>query len=127
MLPTSEGKRGGHFVRDVVAALGAATTFVFVEKPDAHHAHLVGTEKLKRKLKVAISNILPRKTMQNRTPVQSMSARLDYDQKEEKTRGGELVSSYMCSPDAFCQGEFQIIFPFNSKNQGVTAFRLSTP
>ena len=56
---------------------------------------------------MAISNILPRKTMQNRTPVQSMSARLDYDQKEEKTQGGELVSSYMCSPETAAQ-EFEI-------------------
>ena len=36
-----------------------------------------------------------------------MSARLDYDQKPEKTRGGELVSSYMCSPDTAAQ-EFEI-------------------
>ena len=55
---------------------------------------------------MAISNILPRKTMRNRTPVQSMSARLDYDQKTEKTRGGELVSSYMCSPETAAQ-EFE--------------------
>ena len=45
--------------------------------------------------------------MRNRTPVQSMSARLDYDQKPEKTRDGELVSSYMCSPETAAQ-EFEI-------------------
>ena len=56
---------------------------------------------------MAISNILPRKAMRNRTPVQSMSARLDYDQKPEKTRDGELVSSYMCSPETAAQ-EFEI-------------------
>ena len=56
---------------------------------------------------MAISSILPRKTMRNRTPVQSMSARLDYDQKPEKTRDGELVSSYMCSPKTAAQ-EFEI-------------------
>ena len=56
---------------------------------------------------MAISSILPRKIMRNRTPVQSMSARLDYDQKPEKTRGGELVSSYMCSPETAAQ-EFEI-------------------
>ena len=56
---------------------------------------------------MAISSILPRKSMRNRTTVQSMSARLDYDQKPEKTRGGELVSSYMCSPETAAQ-EFEI-------------------
>ena len=45
--------------------------------------------------------------MRNRTPVQSMSARLNYDQKPEKTRDGELVSSYMCSPETAAQ-EFEI-------------------
>ena len=45
--------------------------------------------------------------MRNRTPVQSMSARLDYDRKPEKTRGGELVSSYLCSPETAAQ-EFEI-------------------
>ena len=48
---------------------------------------------------MAISNILPRKTMRNRTRLQSMTERHDYDQKAEKTRDGELVSSYMCSPE----------------------------
>ena len=56
---------------------------------------------------MAISSILPRKTMRNRTPVQSMSARLDYDRKPEKTRDGELVSSYLCSPETAAQ-EFEI-------------------
>ena len=36
-----------------------------------------------------------------------MSARLDYDQKPEKTNNGELVSSYMCSPETAAQ-EFEI-------------------
>lgn len=35
---------------------------------------------------MAISNILPRKTMRNRTSLQSMIERHDYDQKAEKTR-----------------------------------------
>ena len=48
---------------------------------------------------MAISNILPRKTMRNRTRLQSMTERHDYDQKAEKTKDGELVSSYMCSPE----------------------------
>ena len=37
--------------------------------------------------------------MRNRTRLQSMTERHDYDQKAEKTRDGELVSSYMCSPE----------------------------
>lgn len=48
---------------------------------------------------MAISNILPRKTMRNRTRLQSMTERHEYDQKAEKTMDGELVSSYMCSPE----------------------------
>ena len=47
---------------------------------------------------MAVSNILARKKMRNRTRLQSMAERHDYDQKAEKTRDGELVSSYMCSP-----------------------------
>ena len=34
---------------------------------------------------MAISNILPRKIMRNRTRQQSMADRHDYDQKAEKT------------------------------------------
>ena len=56
---------------------------------------------------MAISNILPRKIMKNRTRQQSMAERHDYDQKEEKTDGGELVSSYMCSPETAAE-EFEI-------------------
>ena len=56
---------------------------------------------------MAISNILPRKLMKNRTRQQSMAERHDYDQKEEKTDGGELVSSYMCSPETAAE-EFEI-------------------
>ena len=48
---------------------------------------------------MAISSILPRKTMKNHTRQQSMAACHDYDQKAEKTNGGELVSSYMCAPE----------------------------
>ena len=53
---------------------------------------------------MAISNILARKIMQNRTRLQSMTERHDYDQKPEKTNGGELVMSYMCTPDVCCKG-----------------------
>ena len=41
--------------------------------------------RMKKEEYVAISNILPRKTMQNRTRQQSMAERHDYDQKAEKT------------------------------------------
>ena len=37
--------------------------------------------------------------MKNRTRLQSMTERHEYDQKAEKTKDGELVSSYMCSPE----------------------------
>lgn len=56
---------------------------------------------------MAISKILPRKTMRNRTRQQSMTDRLDYDQKPEKTEDGGLVMSYMCSPETAAQ-EFEI-------------------
>ena len=56
---------------------------------------------------MAISSILPRKTMRNRTRQQSMAARHGYDQKPEKTSGGELVSSFMCSPETAAE-EFEI-------------------
>lgn len=56
---------------------------------------------------MAISNILPRKIMKNRTRQQSMEERHDYDQKAEKTRDGELLFSYMCSPETAAE-EFEI-------------------
>ncbi len=56
---------------------------------------------------MAISKLLPRKTMRNRTRLQSMAERNDYDQQAEKTRDGELVSSYMCSPESAAE-EFEI-------------------
>ena len=56
---------------------------------------------------MAISNIISRKTMRNRTRQQSMAERHDYDQKAEKTNDGELVSSYMCSPETAAE-EFEI-------------------
>lgn len=56
---------------------------------------------------MAISNLLPRKTMPSRTRLQSMAERHSYDQKQEKTRDGELVSAYMCSPETAAE-EFEI-------------------
>ena len=56
---------------------------------------------------MAISSILPRKTMRNRTRQQSMAERHNYDQKPEKTEDGTLVSSYMCSPETAAE-EFEV-------------------
>ena len=56
---------------------------------------------------MAISSILPRKTMRNRTRLQSMAERHDYDQQPEKTRDEELVSSYMCAPESAAE-EFEV-------------------
>ena len=56
---------------------------------------------------MAISHILPRKTMRNRTRLQSMADRHEYDQRPEKTDGGELVSAYMCTPETAAE-EFEL-------------------
>ena len=45
--------------------------------------------------------------MRNRTRQQSMADRHDYDQKAEKTQDGELVSSFMCSPETAAE-EFEL-------------------
>ena len=45
--------------------------------------------------------------MGSKSRSQTLHDRLDYDQKEEKTKGGELVSSYMCSPETAAE-EFEI-------------------
>lgn len=56
---------------------------------------------------MAISDLLPRKTMESKTLAQTLSDRLDYDQKAEKTKDGALVSSFMCSPESAAE-EFLI-------------------
>lgn len=56
---------------------------------------------------MAVSDLLPRKCMGNKSRKQTFCERLDYDQKEEKTKGGELVSSYMCSPETAAE-EFEM-------------------
>ena len=61
----------------------------------------------RRDNKIAISSILPRKIMRNRTRLQSMADRNDYDQQPEKTKDGGLVSSYMCTPETAAE-EFEI-------------------
>ena len=45
--------------------------------------------------------------MRNRTRLQSMAERHQYDQKAEKTKDGELISSYMCTPESAAD-EFEI-------------------
>ncbi len=56
---------------------------------------------------MVISNIIPRYTMRNRMRQQSMAERNEYDQKDERHENGELVSSYMCSPETAAE-EFEI-------------------
>lgn len=56
---------------------------------------------------MAISDLLPRKSMGSKSRRQTLHDRLDYDQKEEKTNDGELVSSYMCSPETAAE-EFEM-------------------
>ena len=56
---------------------------------------------------MAISNLMPRKTLRGWTRRKSMEKRHKYDQKDEKTRNGELISSYMCSPETAAE-EFEI-------------------
>lgn len=49
---------------------------------------------------MAISNLLPRKTMGSKSLAQTLKDRNDYDQNPEKTENGELVTSYQCSPES---------------------------
>ncbi len=46
---------------------------------------------------MAVSDLLPRKAAGSKSRKQTLHDRLDYDQNEEKTNGGTLVTSYMCS------------------------------
>lgn len=48
---------------------------------------------------MAVSNLLPRKARGSKSRKQTLHDRLEYDQKEEKTNGGGLVTSYMCCPE----------------------------
>ena len=56
---------------------------------------------------MAVSSLIPRHTMKNRTRQRSMKDRLDYDEKPTKTNNGEWVSSYMCAPESAAE-EFEI-------------------
>lgn len=55
---------------------------------------------------MAVSDLLPRKAARGKSRRQTLHDRLDYDQKDEKTKGGKLVSSYMCSPETAAE-EFE--------------------
>lgn len=55
---------------------------------------------------MAVSDLLPRKAAGSKSRKQTLHDRLDYDQKEEKTNGGTLVTSYMCSPETAAE-EFE--------------------
>lgn len=59
-----------------------------------------------RRTHMAVSDLLPRKAAGSKSRRQTLHDRLDYDQKEEKTNGGELVVSYMCSPETAAE-EFE--------------------
>ena len=56
---------------------------------------------------MAISNLMPRKTMRNRSRPQSINERIEYDEQDIKTQNGKLISSFQCSPESAAQ-EFEI-------------------
>ena len=55
---------------------------------------------------MAVSDLLPRKVVGGKSRKQTLHDRLDYDQKDEKTKSSELVSSYMCNPETAAE-EFE--------------------
>lgn len=80
---------------------------------------------------MAISNLLPRKAKGSHSCKQTLQARLTYDQKEEKTDGGKLITSYMCSPETAAE-EFeaskllyqQITGRSQPKDRDIIAYRI---
>ena len=80
---------------------------------------------------MAISNLLPRKAKGSHSRKQTLQARLTYDQKEEKTDGGKLITSYMCSPETAAE-EFeaskllyqQITGRSQPKDRDIIAYRI---
>lgn len=66
---------------------------------------------------MAISDLLPRKTMGSKSRRQSLKDRLDYDQKEEKTQDGEYITSYMCCPGSAAD-EFEMSKWLYEQNTG---------
>lgn len=57
--------------------------------------------------RMAVSSLLPRKAAGGKPRRQALRERVEYDRKGEKTRGGELVTSYMCSPETAAE-EFEM-------------------
>ena len=49
---------------------------------------------------MAVAKLLPRKVAPTKTRAQSIAARHDYDSNPDKTREGELVSSFKCQPES---------------------------
>ena len=49
---------------------------------------------------MAVVKLFPRKAAPTKTRAQSLAARHDYDSNLDKTRVGELVSSFMCQPES---------------------------
>lgn len=79
---------------------------------------------------MAISDLFPRKA-KSKSRAQTLHDRLDYDQKEEKTKDGELVSCYMCQPETAAE-EFeaskwiyeQTTGRSQPKNKDIIAYRI---
>lgn len=79
---------------------------------------------------MAVSDLFPRKA-KSKSRAQTLNDRLDYDQKEEKTKDGELVSCYMCQPET-AAGEFeaskwiyeQTTGRSQPKNKDIIAYRI---
>lgn len=66
---------------------------------------------------MAISDLLPRKAMGSKSRRQTLTDRLDYDQKEEKTEDGEYITSYMCCPQSAAD-EFEMSKWLYEQNTG---------
>ena len=49
---------------------------------------------------MAATRIIPMHIQKGKTLAKSLSARLDYSQNPEKTDGGELITSYKCTPES---------------------------
>ncbi len=80
---------------------------------------------------MAVSNLLPRKAKGDRTRSQTLQARFEYDEAEEKTGGGKFITSYMCSPETAAE-EFEmskliyqsITGRSQSKEKDIIAYRI---
>lgn len=66
---------------------------------------------------MAISDLFPRHAMGSKSRRQTLHDRLAYDQKEEKTGGGEYITSYMCCPQSSAD-EFEMSKWLYEQNTG---------